>query len=458
MAKVQKAFFCQSCGSQFPRWMGRCSSCGEWNTLVEEILEKDLSTKQFRIAPAKQHTSPIPLAEVQDLKEERILLPDQELNRVTGGGLVMGSLTLIGGEPGIGKSTLMLQMALGLQRVNVLYISGEESLQQIKLRATRIGLTNEKCLFLAETRTQQIFKHLEKEKPSIVIVDSIQTLQSAFVESGPGSVAQVRECAAEFLKFAKETSTPVMLIGHITKEGTLAGPKVLEHMVDTVLQFEGDSRLSYRILRTMKNRFGSTNELGIYHMQSEGLLPVKEPSTLMLGQREQIQSGIAVTSVLEGNRPLMIEVQALVTPSAFGTPQRSATGFDGKRLNMLLAVLDKRAEYRFGPQDVFLNITGGFKIQDPAADVAVAAALASNYDENALPQTLCCMGEVGLGGELRTIPQLEKRLNEAERLGFEHAIIPKFGNESLTTKEGSMELYKVSSLNEMFALFLTKFM
>lgn len=459
MPKVTKAFFCQSCGSQFSKWLGRCPNCGEWNTMVEEVLSTSNKKTATSYAPESssrsRSTKAQSLNSVEARPEERLQSPDPEFDRVTGGGMVAGSLILMGGEPGIGKSTLLLQICLGMQGRRMVYVCGEESLQQVKMRAERLGLENPDCLFLPETQTQNIFKQLQEVEPEFVVVDSIQTLQSAFVESGPGSVSQVRECAAELLKYAKESGTPVLLIGHITKEGSLAGPKVLEHMVDTVLQFEGDSRLAYRILRTMKNRFGSTSELGIYYMRSDGLQPVTDPSELLLGQREAPISGIAVGGVLEGNRPLMIEVQVLVNAAAYGTPQRTATGYDTKRLNLLLAVLEKRAEYQFGPQDVFLNITGGFKIDDPAADLAVAAALSSGIDDRPLPENMIFIGEVGLGGEVRSVSQIENRLNEAERLGFRYAMISKYGSEELVKERyQNLQLLPIATLNDMFELLM----
>ena len=373
MAKVKSSYFCQSCGAQSPKWVGRCASCGEWNTYVEEIIQKEDKTS-WNSSSTKVAQRPRHLKEITYNQEQRIITPDGELNRVLGGGIVPGSLVLIGGEPGIGKSTLMLQVALKLSTVKVLYVSGEESEQQIKMRAERIEVPSDACYILTETSTQNIFKQIEILQPEVLIIDSIQTLHSAFIESAAGSISQVRECTAELLKYAKESGTPVFLIGHITKEGTLAGPKVLEHMVDTVLQFEGDQHLSYRILRTTKNRFGSTSELGIYQMSGEGLREVTNPSEILLSQRDEAISGIAIGATLEGNRPLLIEIQSLVSAATYGTPQRSSTGFDSKRLNMLLAVLEKRGGMRFGAQDVFLNIAGGLKVEDPALDRAAPPA------------------------------------------------------------------------------------
>ncbi|TAE48200.1 MAG: DNA repair protein RadA, partial [Cytophagales bacterium] len=396
--KTKNAYFCQSCGYQTPKWLGKCPSCESWNTFVEEILQKEepkkgewKTTSSLKIA-----NKPRALTEINPLNETRIITKDKELNRVLGGGIVQGSLILIGGEPGIGKSTLLLQIALQLSEHKVLYVSGEESEQQIKMRAERLRFDGEKadfstaeaekgCFILTETGTQNIFKQIEQFRPDILVIDSIQTLQSSFIESGAGSVSQVRECTAELMKFAKESGTPVFLIGHITKDGSLAGPKVLEHIVDTVLQFEGDRHLVYRILRATKNRFGSTSELGIYEMLGEGLREVSNPSEILISQREEAISGIAIGASLEGNRPLLIEIQSLVSISSYGTPQRSSTGFDGKRLNMLLAVLEKRGGYKLGTQDVFLNITGGLKIEDPAIDLAICTSLISSYEDIVIP-------------------------------------------------------------------------
>ncbi len=449
MAKVKSAYFCQSCGAQSPKWVGRCPACGEWNTYVEEIIEKEDKTS-WNSSSAKVAQKPRHLKEITYNQEQRIITPDGELNRVLGGGIVPGSIVLIGGEPGIGKSTLMLQVALKLSSVKVLYVSGEESEQQIKMRAERIEVPSEACYILTETSTQNIFKQIEILQPDVLIIDSIQTLHSAFIESAAGSISQVRECTAELLKYAKESGTPVFLIGHITKEGTLAGPKVLEHMVDTVLQFEGDRHLSYRILRTTKNRFGSTSELGIYEMSGEGLREVTNPSEILLSQRDEAISGIAIGATLEGNRPLLIEIQSLVSAATYGTPQRSSTGFDSKRLNMLLAVLEKRGGMRFGAQDVFLNIAGGLKVEDPALDMAVCVSLVSSFHDAIIAADICFAGEVGLGGEIRAVNRIEQRISEAEKLGFKHIFISKYNMKSLDQKRFKIRLHEVARLGEVF--------
>lgn len=397
MAKIKSVYVCQNCGVQSAKWVGKCNSCNEWNTYVEEQVgtpEKELTN--WRENNSKTTTSkPIRLNEIESNSEKRIVTYDKELNRVLGGGIVHGSLVLIGGEPGIGKSTLMLQLALSSKRLKVLYVSGEESQQQIKMRAQRIGQSSENCFILSETSTQHIFTQIREIQPDILVIDSIQTLHTPRIESAAGSVSQVRECTAELLKFAKESNTPVFLVGHITKEGSLAGPKVLEHMVDTVLQFEGDRHLAYRILRTVKNRFGSTSELGIYEMQSTGLREVSNPSEILISQREADSPGVAIGASIEGNRPLLIEIQSLVSTSSYGTPQRSSTGFDAKRLNMLLAVLEKRGGFRLSSQDVFLNVAGGIKIEEPAIDLAVCASLVSGLHDAPISDKTAFAAEVG---------------------------------------------------------------
>jgi DNA repair protein RadA/Sms len=448
MAKVKSSYFCQSCGYQSPKWLGKCPACTEWNTFVEEIIQKDekpgwSSTQQVASKPKL-------ISEINYDEEKRIRTGDGELDRVLGGGIVPGSLVLIGGEPGIGKSTLMLQIALSLTKVKILYVSGEESEQQIKMRAQRIGIKGDNCFILNETSTQNIFKQVEILQPQMLIVDSIQTLNSAFIESGAGSISQVRECTAELLKFAKESGTPVFIIGHITKEGTLAGPKVLEHMVDTVLQFEGDRHLTYRILRTIKNRFGSTSELGIYEMRGTGLRQVTNPSEILISQREEELSGITIGATLEGNRPLLIEIQSLVSPATYGTPQRSSTGFDAKRMNMLLAVLEKRAGLRLGVQDVFLNIAGGFRVEDPAIDLAVCASITSCYEDKVIPNDICFAGEVGLGGEIRAVNRIESRISEAEKLGFKGIFISKYNQKGLELSRMKIRVHAISKMSELF--------
>lgn len=454
MAKIKTSFFCQNCGAQSAKWIGRCPACGEWNTYVEEVLQRDeVSTPgNWKASTSMQIAAkPRAIAEISYHEETRIATADQELNRVLGGGIVPGSMVLIGGEPGIGKSTLMLQIALSLKNHRVLYISGEESEQQIKMRAERLALHHPNCFILTETGTQNIFKQIEQLQPDLLIVDSIQTLHSAFIESGAGSISQVRECTAELLKFAKESGTPVFLIGHITKEGNLAGPKILEHMVDTVLQFEGDRHMTYRILRTTKNRFGSTSELGIYEMHGTGLREVSNPSEILLSQREENFSGITIGATLEGNRPLLIEVQSLVSPATYGTPQRSSTGFDAKRLNMLLAVLEKRSGFKLGSQDVFLNIAGGLKIEDPAIDLAVCASILSSFEDIAIPGTTCFAAEVGLSGEIRAVNRIDQRISEAEKLGFQEIYISKFNMKGTDVKRYGIKINAVSKLEEVLS-------
>ena len=453
MAKTKTAYFCQGCGHNSPKWLGKCPSCNEWNTFVEEILAKDDKQQKgdWRVSTSQTIAKrPLALQEIKFEEQPRIITKDKELNRVLGGGIVRGSLVLIGGEPGIGKSTLMLQIALSLANLRVLYVSGEESEQQIKMRADRMEHKSDNCFILAETNTQNIFKQIETLEPDILIIDSIQTLQSSFIESSAGSVSQVRECTAELMRFAKESGTPAFLIGHITKDGALAGPKVLEHMVDTVLQFEGDRHLVYRILRTTKNRFGSTSELGIYEMLGTGLREVSNPSEILISQREEDLSGVAIGATLEGNRPLLIEIQSLVSPAAYGTPQRSCTGFDAKRLNMLLAVLEKRGGFRLGTQDVFLNITGGLRIEDPAIDLAVCASIASSYEDIFIPQTACFAAEVGLGGEVRAVMKIENRIVEAEKLGFKTIFVSKYNLKGIDIKKYKIEIRGVAKLDEAF--------
>lgn len=429
MSKTKTAFFCSNCGQESAKWLGKCPSCGEWNTFIEEIIVKGNDKKQNEwkeFSGLSNGIKTIPLSDVTSGEEKRIDTNDAEFNRVLGGGIVAGSIVLIAGEPGIGKSTLLLQNGLQLQNIVTLYISGEESEQQIKMRADRLKIINEKFFLLTETNTQTIFQEIKKLKPQIVIVDSIQTLQSPYIESAPGSVSQIRESAAEFQRFAKESNTPVFLIGHITKDGNIAGPKILEHMVDTVLQFEGDRNYTYRILRTLKNRFGSSSELGIYEMTGEGMRQVSNPSEILITQKEEQLSGVAIAATIEGIRPLLIEVQALVTQSVYGTPQRTNTGFDLRRLQLLLAVLEKRGGFHFGIKDVFINIAGGLKVEDPSIDLAVLSALLSSYEDIALPLHICFAGEVGLSGEIRAVNRIEQRIAEAEKLGFEKIIVSKY--------------------------------
>jgi DNA repair protein RadA/Sms len=427
MAKVKTTFACQSCGSTYAKWQGKCTACGEWNTIVEEVIEKqEKGEVDWRESQESSSGKPRKLREVEVGESYRIDSGDSELNRVLGGGITPGSLGLLGGEPGIGKSTLLLQLAIKLKGWKVLYISGEESEKQIQQRALRLGHENEDCYILTETATHKVFHYIKELQPDIVVVDSIQTMQSRTIESTPGSVSQIRECTAEFQRFAKETNTPVFLVGHITKDGHIAGPKILEHIVDTVLQFEGDRNHVYRILRTIKNRFGSTAELGLYEMQGNGLRIVENPSEILITQKDENMGGVAIAATMEGMRPMLIEVQALVSTAFYGTPQRSATGFDAKRLNMLLAVLEKRVGVNIGTKDVFLNIAGGLRVEDPAIDLAIVAALMSSYQDVAISMKYAFAGEVGLSGEVRAVNRVEQRIQEAEKLGFEKIYISKY--------------------------------
>jgi DNA repair protein RadA/Sms len=494
VAKTKIAYFCQNCGFESPKWLGKCPSCQQWNTMVEEIIEKpNNAVADWKPASTSQQRAnkPIEVSEITFSEEQRMLTPDKEFNRVLGGGIVAGSLVLIGGEPGIGKSTLMLQLALNMPDLKVLYISGEESERQIKMRAERLtpnqepgtesqesrvksqvaskdasGIEDPKseikkgaCYILTETSTQNIFKQIEQLEPDLVVVDSIQTLYSSHIESTPGSVSQVRECTAELLRFAKESSTPVFLIGHITKDGMIAGPKILEHMVDTVLQFEGDRHHVYRILRAVKNRFGSASELGIYEMLGEGLREVSNPSEILLSQRDEPLSGITISATLEGMRPMLIETQALVSASAYGTPQRTATGFDTRRMNMLLAVLEKRCGFRLGAKDVFLNITGGIRVEDPAIDLGLAAAIISSHEDIPIPFKTCFAGEIGLSGEIRAVNRIEQRIAEAQKLGFEQIFISKYNLQSggrdkkrIDLSRYTIEVKTVANIEEVFGL------
>jgi len=423
--KVKTAYFCQSCGTQHPKWQGQCTICKEWNTVVEEVIQKE-PVKIWAKSESKKKVKALKVADISIEKEQRIPTYNQELDRVLGGGIVPGAIILLGGEPGIGKSTLMLQLALSLKNCKTLYVSGEESDKQIKMRAERLGEADSDCYILTETATQNIFTHINAIEPDLVVIDSIQTLHTQAIESSPGSISQIRETAAELLRFAKETETPVILIGHITKDGNIAGPKILEHMVDVVLQFEGDRNHVYRILRAQKNRFGSTAELGIYEMVSQGLKEVHNPSEILISQKDEALSGSAISATIEGLRPMLIEVQALVSSAVYGTPQRSATGFDLRRLNMLLAVLEKRCGFRLGAKDVFLNITGGIKVDDPSIDLCVVAAILSSNEDVAISDKICFAGEVGLSGEIRPANRIEQRILEAEKLGFEQIFISRY--------------------------------
>ncbi|MGN6164035.1 MAG: DNA repair protein RadA [Flavisolibacter sp.] len=454
MSKIKTAYFCQNCGYESAKWLGKCPSCNQWNTFVEELIQKETKKssandwQSYHVDGASKKIQP--LHEVKTKDTPRFITNDIELNRVLGGGIVPGSIVLVAGEPGIGKSTLFLQMGLQMQEGITLYISGEESEQQIKMRADRLGMQNENFYLLTETSTQTIFQEIKKLKPSLIIVDSIQTLESPFIDSSPGSVSQIRECAAEFQQFAKETHTPVFLIGHITKDGTIAGPKLLEHMVDTVLQFEGDRHYAYRILRTIKNRFGSTAELGIYQMNETGMNAVLNPSEILITQKEDQLSGIAIAATIEGQRPLLIEVQALVTQSVYGTPQRTVSGFDLRRLQLLLAVLEKRGGFYFGVKDVFLNIAGGLKVEDPSIDLAVLCALLSSYEDVPVPHDVCFAGEVGLSGEIRAVNRIEQRIAEAEKLGFKKIIVSKYNQKGLAKQRFNIEIVTMGRVDEVY--------
>ena len=447
--KTKTAFFCQNCGVESPKWVGKCPSCGEWNTFVEEVIVKT-NNKQTVGSNGQTPNKPQKISDIETSEEKRYNTQNNELNRVLGGGLVPGSMVLIGGEPGIGKSTLALQIALNLKNHTTLYISGEESAQQIKLRGNRLNSDNDRCLIVSETSMENIFSHIKNTKPDILVIDSIQTLGTQVVESAPGSISQIRECTAQLLRFAKESSVPVLLIGHITKDGNLAGPKILEHIVDTVLQFEGDQNHMYRILRATKNRFGSTSEMGIYEMRSNGLREVSNPSELLLSSNDESLSGVAISASMEGMRPFLIEVQALVSTAAYGTPQRSSTGFDLRRLNMLLAVLEKRAGFRIGTKDVFLNIAGGIKVNDPAIDLAVIIAVLSSSMDISLPKEVCFAGEIGLSSEIRPVNRIDQRISEAEKLGFKHIFIPKNNSKGLDTSKFKIKIHFVSKVGQVF--------
>jgi DNA repair protein RadA/Sms len=448
MAKIKTSFFCQNCGAQSDKWVGKCGSCNEWNTYVEEVIDKSpKSATPFSSSTTQRAAKAHKLDEIEQKIEKRIELKDAELNRVLGGGMVPGSLILFGGEPGIGKSTLLLQMAIKESDKKILYISGEESETQIKMRADRIGKDNENCFVLTETSMQNVFIQIEAVQPDILIIDSVQTMQSAIIESSPGSISQIRECTAELLRFAKESGTPVFLIGHITKEGSLAGPKVLEHMVDTVLVFEGDRNHVYRIVRSVKNRFGSTNEIGIYEMHGAGLRGVENPSEILITNNEEELSGIAIASTLEGVRPMLVEVQALVSTAAYGTPQRSSTGFDLRRLNMLLAVLEKRCGFKLGTKDVFLNIAGGIKVQDPAIDLGVVCAIMSSNANIPISNKICLSAELSLSGEIRPVNRIEQRISEAQKMGFDQIIISKH-NKGVKQANFDIEIIQIGKIEE----------
>lgn len=449
MAKTKTVYFCSNCGNESPKWLGKCPNCGEWNTYVEEKVQAPAG-KGTLLSHTATDSVPVKLAEINQEKEERIQMPSGELNRVLGGGLVAGSIILIGGEPGIGKSTLVLQNMLRIRSRRVLYVSGEESARQLKMRADRLGADGGECYIVCETSLEKIFRHIENCKPGILVVDSIQTVASDALESSAGSVSQVRECAAALLKYAKESGTPVILIGHINKEGSIAGPKVLEHIVDAVLQFEGDRHYMYRLLRSIKNRFGSTSELGIYEMTQTGLREVSNPSELLLSESDEALSGVAIGVTLEGARPFLIEAQALVSTAAYGTPQRSVTGFDSKRMNMLLAVLEKRVGFKLAQKDVFLNIAGGLKVNDPALDLAVICAILSSNVDMPVAKGVCMSGEVGLSGEIRPITRIEQRIIEADKLGFSTIYIPKNNLKGIDTSRFGIRIVEVAKVEEVF--------
>ena len=448
MAKAKTTFFCQNCGKQHAKWMGQCNACNAWNTIVEEVVQKEVVREWKQSNTAKTISKPLKIEEIQLNTEERIPTKNNELDTVLGGGLVKGSVTLLGGEPGIGKSTLILQVALAIPH-KVLYVSGEESQSQIKMRAERIQKNSSNCLILTATNTQEIFKNIENTAPQILVIDSIQTLHTNAIEASPGSISQIRETTAELIKFAKETGTPVLLIGHINKEGQIAGPKILEHMVDVVLQFEGDRNHTYRILRSQKNRFGSTAELGIYEMFSNGLREVSNPSEILISKKDADLSGTAIASTLEGVRPLMIEVQALVSSAVYGTPQRTTTGYNLKRLHMVLAVLEKRAGFKLAAKDVFLNITGGISIDDPAIDLAVVASILSSNQDIAISPNVCFAAEIGLAGEIRPVSKIDQRISEAKKLGYKTFVASKYNK--ITVREDGIKLILVGKIEEVFA-------
>jgi|TARA_B110000263_G_scaffold189034_1_gene166675 DNA repair protein RadA/Sms len=448
MSKKNSIYFCQSCGTQSSKWLGKCPSCNEWNTFVEEYITKKKTGKDGYISSKINH--PKLISEIDYSNEKRIITNDKELNRVLGGGIVPGSLILLGGDPGIGKSTLLLQFSLSSKSKKILYVSGEESEKQIKMRAERINKDSNHCFILTETSINNIFQEIEKLQPDILVIDSIQTIYTSSLESTPGSVSQIRECTSELIKFAKETETAVFLIGHINKDGAIAGPKVLEHMVDTVLQFEGDRNYIYRIIRTIKNRFGSASELGVYEMSQTGLREVSNPSEILISERDTPTSGVGIAATLEGARPLLVEIQSLVSTAVYGNPQRSATGFDTKRMNMLLAVLEKRCGFKLGSKDVFLNITGGIKINDTAIDLAVVCSILSSDQDIALDTHICFAGEIGLSGEIRAVNRIENRIKEAAKLGYKQIIISKYNK--LSGTKFNIDIKKFGKIEEVFRL------
>ncbi len=454
MAKIKKVFFCSNCGAQSPKWVGKCNSCGEWNTYQEEIISKG-TTREERSkvwkggAISRSDPRPVALPDIRTGATQRAVMNDPELNRVLGGGLVSGSLILLAGAPGIGKSSLLLQLALRT-KIKVLYVSGEESAEQIKMRAGRIGPISDSCYILTETNITKILTHAQELEPQLIVLDSIQTVASPHIESTAGSISQIRECSGEIQRFAKESNVPVFIVGHVTKDNSIAGPKLLEHIVDTVLQFEGDQHYTYRILRTIKNRFGSTDEMGIYEMLANGLRPVENPSEILLSQKDEDLSGSAVAATMEGLRPMLIETQALVSTAVYGTPQRSATGFDLRRLSMLLAVLEKRGGFPFGQNDVFLNIAGGIKVADPAIDLAIVSALLSSLEDISIPSDTCFAGEVGLSGEIRAVNRIEQRIQEADRLGFKEIFISKYNTKGLNMDRYQIRIHTISKIEELY--------
>ncbi len=450
MAKVKTVWYCTECGVDSSKWVGRCPSCGAWNTMVEEKVA--VKSSKGLLGSRNSGGSPVKMSDIAAVEEERISMPSKELNRVLGGGLVTGSLVLIGGEPGIGKSTLVLQNILAIKTRRILYVSGEESLSQLKMRADRIGRVSDNVYIASDTSLEDVFKHIEEVEPQLVVIDSIQTIASESIESAAGSVSQVRECSAQLLRYAKTSNVPVILIGHINKEGSIAGPKVLEHIVDAVLQFEGDNHYMYRILRSIKNRFGSTSELGIYEMCQRGLREVTNPSEMLLSHGDDELSGVAVGITLEGVRAFLIEVQALVSTAAYGTAQRAVTGFDAKRMNMLLAVLEKRVGFKLAQKDVFLNIAGGLKVNDPALDLPVICAILSSNVDMAIPHHTCMTGEVGLSGEIRQVTRIEQRISEAEKLGMKRILIPKNNLKGVNTANYKIEIKEVGKVEEAFRL------
>jgi DNA repair protein RadA/Sms len=448
MSKVKTSFFCQSCGTQHAQWQGQCNSCKQWNTQIEEVVEKSNKKNWKSEKKAGNLSKPLKINQIEISSESRIDTGDAELNRVLGGGIIPGALMLLGGEPGIGKSTLLLQIAITVG-CKVLYVSGEESQRQIKIRSDRMDASSGQCYVLSETKTQNIFSQIENLAPELVIIDSVQTLHTDYIDNSPGSVSQIKECTAEFIKFAKETHVPVFLVGHITKDGQIAGPKMLEHMVDVVLHFEGDRNHIYRILRTQKNRFGATSEIGIYEMQSKGLRAVSNPSELLISEKDEKLSGHAIAATIEGIRPLMIEIQALVSTAVYGTPQRTTSGYNTKRLNMLLAVLEKRAGFALGVKDVFINITGGISIADPAIDLAVIVAILSSYHDIDVSEKFCFAAEVGLSGEIRPVPKTEQRIHEASKLGFNTIVISKFAK--IGKQNESIKILAVSKIEALIS-------